>query len=329
MSAGPLSWSELFDELVQRTDARVDHRGWAHCTCPFCGHEPVDSKTGRFKVHFSFSREGSCKCYSCSQSGSLRDMADALGHEQRRPLAPLPPRRVQTPQEPRQWQRSPESYLERYCAHWHRVERWQAYKPLTLDSIARWRLGVGTLPSSPCQHERLIYPVIEAGQIVGLRGRAIQCDCDKWISAGGSTARLWGADLLRPGARVIIAENPVDAMLAMQETPGIIAVAGTAGASTWPDDWTKRIAESQPEAVLHWGDNDLAANPNRETYRREILAWRKAHPGATSWPEPKSPKIVAALVAAGVHAECYVWPDGTPHKADLGWLIEQTLRQAA
>jgi hypothetical protein len=47
-----------------------------------------------------------------------------------------------------------------------------AYKPLSLDSILRWKLGVGILPSSRCEKRRLILPVFDGGRLVAFHGRA-------------------------------------------------------------------------------------------------------------------------------------------------------------
>lgn len=320
----------IFDQLVQKTSARVDRRGEAHIDCPWCGKEAKPKQ-----MHFGFNTKG-CHCFVCGQGGSLWDLAAQLGTaidiSQR---AVSKPQRVQAP---RNWQQQPEWYLDGFCGAWDRIERWQAYKPLTLDTIACWRLGVGRLPSSPCQHKRLIYPLIESTRIVGFRGRAIDCDCDKWISSGGTTAKLWGRDLLARGATVIIAENPVDAMLAMQCESSVIAVAGTAGAATWHDEWSSAIVASRPSRVLVWFDNDLAGNPNAETYRSELIAWQRTmaarvHAGKIkqmpTFPTPNAPKVANSLLSAGVSASCYSWPAGTPAKYDLGALLEATHERMA
>lgn len=333
--------SSTFDALVSATSAHIDRRGEAHIDCPYCGKEAKRGQT-----HASFSPKG-FKCFVCGQSAGLERLAAQLAIPVEH--APRHDRTAPEPPKPRIWQSDPERYLDGFCAAWGRLEAWQSYKPLTIETIARWRLGVGVLPSSPCQHRRLIYPVIEGGQIVGFRGRREKpcrcadecicpCQCDKWISAGGTTARLWGVDLLRPGASVIIAENPVDAMLAMQQDSSIVAVAGTAGASTWRDEWSQAIASSRPAVVLVWYDNDLAGSPNQETYRAELGVWlrtmqqrmeagkiREIPPA----PRPSGPKVVQSLISAGVRASAYEWPAGTAAKADLGGLLADEIRRAA
>lgn len=321
----------LFEELVSSTDAYIDRRGQAHIDCPACGKE-----VKRGQHHFSFSDKGG-HCFVCGYSAGLRQIAEQLGTPTYEPAAEMPRSYTRTAQKPRNWQSRPDMYLDQFCASWDRLERWQAYKPLALETIARWRLGVGVLPSSPCQHRRLIYPIFEAGKIAGFRGRAIDCACDKWISAGGSTARLWGIDLLRPGALLIVCENPVDSMLAMQEEPRAIVVAGTAGAATWRSEWTQAIAQSRPRQVIVWMDNDLAGQPNAATYRSDLARWRaemqhrmevgkiKRLPQA---PEPNGPKIANEMASAGVPVSLYAWPASTPAKADLGWALSQKQKTA-
>jgi hypothetical protein len=319
--------STLFDQLVATTGARVDRHHEAHLDCPWCGKEAKAHQR-----HFAFNARG-CHCFVCGAGGSLQRLAEQLG-------APVDAARRYTqerperPQKARSWQIRPEVYLDAFCGAWDRVERWTSYKPLSLDTIARWRLGVGTLPSSPCQHRRLIYPIVEARQIVGFRGRALGCECDKWISSGGTTARLWGIDLLRAGATIIVAENPVDAMLAMQFEPGVVAVAGTAGAATWHDEWSAAIAASRPERALIWFDNDLAGAANKPTYQLLLKEWQRTmeerlRQGKLKQlprpPRPNAAKVANSLLEAGVITTCYTWPEGTPAKYDLGQLLEDSL----
>lgn len=323
--------ASLFDVLVASSAATIDRRGRAHIDCPFCGKTAKHNQT-----HFSFWQAGryaskaGYKCFVCDAGGGLRALADHL-----RVTTPYVADTTDQPApKPRKWQTQPNYYLERYCWTLDRVTLWQAYKPLSLETISRYRLGVGVLPSSPCQHKRLIYPHMDGDQVRGFRGRAIACDCDKWISCGGTTAWLWGAELLYPGATVIIAENPVDAMLAMQQTPDIVAVAGTAGAATWKPEWTQALVASRPGRVLEWFDNDLAGHPNKRTYEVELARWRRemeqrvaagkiARLPAT--PKPAGPRIVRELQAAGLAASGYQWPAGTPVHFDLGSALIQSL----
>lgn len=304
--------STLFDTLCAQLHAEPDRRGEVWIDCPSCG---------RTNKHFSFSEQHGAHCFGCDYSPSLAQLAAHLAitpDERARPV-----RRAQKPLAPRQWQQRPEFYLDRYCGALDRVTRWQAYKPLSLDSINRFRLGVGRLPASRCEYPRLIVPVFGGGRCVALHGRAyLPQDTDaKWLSAGGSSKQvLFNADALAPGASVIVVENFVDAILAMQVEPSIVAVCG--GGVSWQDDWTAQIAASRPRQVLVWLDNDAAGCPNAETWRAFCAAWRAEHPDREP-PAPRGPRIANDLLAAGVRARCYQWPRDTPPKADIGAALMQ------
>lgn len=300
----------LFDQLVDQLRAQSDHNGEVWIDCPWCGKD---------KKHFSFSERG-YKCFACDEKGKgLHRLAQQLQIADR--PAPRAERR-QEPQAPRQWQQRPEFYLDRYGAAHDRLERWQAYKPLTIDSIARWRLGVGRLPSSRCEHRRLILPVFEAGRVVAFHGRAyLPGDADaKWLTAGGSSKQvLFNLDLVVRGATVVVCENFVDAILAMQVEPSIVAVAG--GGASWQPHWTEQLAERRPSQVLIWLDHDLAGNGSRYHHAELVRLWREKNPQGQHAPEPRGPQIANELIEAGVRASVYEWPRNTPLKADIGWAL--------
>lgn len=298
----------LFDTLCAQLHVEPDRKGECWIACPSCGRE---------KKHFSFSEEHGAHCFGCDFSGSLAQVAELLSIEPDARAGPA--KRAQVAQAPRLWQQRPDYWLDRYCGALDRVERWTAYKPLSLDSIARYRLGVGTLPSSRCQHRRLILPVFDGDQVVAFHGRAyLPQDSDaKWLSAGGSSKQhLFVTGQLRPGCIVAYVENFIDAILMMQVEPGVVAAAG--GGASWRDDWTAQIAACQPRHVLVLLDNDLAGWANAETYAALSAAWRRERPGKPL-PEPRGPKIAGALLAAGVRSvRGPNWPRGTPPKFDIG-----------
>lgn len=160
--------------------------------------------------------------------------------------------------------------------------------------------------------------------------------CPTWYSAGGSKAALWGWDLLDPevagGKNVTVTENPIDAMLVMQVEPSVVAVAVTAGASTWRPEWSLRIARSRPKEVTVWYDNDLAGAPNSETLRAMAKEWRCKHPAIANVPAPNGPKIVAQLRElsaqhGGFQANVFPWPPGTPRHYDMGQYLAEYMRQ--
>jgi predicted RNA-binding Zn-ribbon protein involved in translation (DUF1610 family) len=333
---------ELFAGLCQATGGTLDRRGHVHISCPSCGKEPKRGQT-----HCSFSVRG-WKCFVCGEGGTLWRLAQLLE------ATPIRPTRIhqmaQEPPKPRHWQNNPQAVLDGFLESLDRVEQWQRYKPLTLESISRWKLGVGRLPfvdditgrTYEGKYRRLILPTFADGKLVALEGRAFHPDdtAAKWICATGSSKQaLFNGDLLTPGATVILCENKVDAILAMQETPGIVAVSG--GGVIWREEWTAQIVASRPRRVIVWLDNDLAGQPNAETYPIVLDAWRRrmmearasnphlAHQPFPAPPEPAGPRIATRLLAAGVTTTLYHWPAGTPPKADLGAALMGAMGAAA
>lgn len=306
--------TDLLTTLAARLDAELRRDGRYHADCVFCGKPAM-----KHQKHFSFCEAG-YYCFVCDAKGGLGALAAHLEVPHTNP-SPRP-RPVLAPPRPRHWQTDPR-VLTAIGGALDTVTRWQAYKPLTLDTIARARLGVGVLPASRCAQRRLILPVFECGRLVALHGRAYHADDTdaKWLSAAGSRKDvLYGADGLRPGATVIICENMVDSLLAMQTRPDVVAVAG--GGVSWRDEWTARIARCRPDAVIVWLDNDLAGWPNEATYARLRAAWLRER--GVEPPAPRGPQIGQALLDAGVRrVRGPHWPHHTPAKADLGWALMQ------
>lgn len=319
--------SNLFESLCARLHVEPDRKGEVWIDCPSCG------KGGK---HFSFN-EHTGHCFACDYSASLRAIAELLHIDDAAQNAPRPYQKPQErPARPDQWQRQPERWLDRYGAALDRVERWTRYKPVSLDSIAHFRLGVGKLPlwseRKRCwyeyRHRRLIVPVFDVnGQCAALHGRAYGEDDSgpKWLSATGSNKRvLFNARSLHSSPTVVICENYVDAILVMQREPGVVAVSG--GSANWQDAWTNQIVAARPKHVLILLDNDLAGWGNPETIAALSAQWQIDHPGKKV-PEPRGPKIATALLAAGVRSvRGPNWPAGTPAKWDIG---SDLMRRAA
>ena len=321
----------LFDQLCDQLHAAPDRKGEVWVDCPQCG---------KGQKHFSFN-ETTGHCFACGYSGSLRQIAELFGTVDR--PAPRAERPAPAPR-PDFWQQEPARWLDRYGAALDRLERWQAYKPLTLDSIARYRLGVGKLPlwsadrgqwyEWPCR--RLIVPLWSKGQIVGFYGRAFDPNDHgpKWLGASGTDkSHLFLTGQLTRGCTLVIAENYVDAILAAQQQPDVVGAA--VGGATWRDAWTTQIAAARPTRVVVWLDHDLAGNGSRyhhaellDAWRTGIAARRAANPALAQrpWPqppEPRGPKIANDLLVAGIRASVYAWPKYTPLKDDLGWLLSE------
>ncbi len=319
---------DIYDRLLHHYNVTPDRRGWATVECPVCG----EKRKG--KAAFS---EHVFHCFVCGTTWSLERLAREIGlmegggtpggdfRPHSRP--PRPPRR----EKPRRWFTDPDYWVKRALEHPQRIPAWQSYAPLTVESIARFRLGVGVVPATPCPHLRLVYPYRDeqAGGRWTLRGRIWRCGCDpktmKWLTAGGGHASLWGREFLADlrGRPVVVCESPVDAMLVMQETGDeVVAVAGTAGASTWRDEWTRLITEAHPPHVLVVFDHDLHGNgggSRREEFARE---WFISHPRARRLPVANGPRVANLLREAGVTAWLWEWPGDAPKGADVRWLVK-------
>lgn len=314
--------------------ASLHNGGWYrreyHADCPFCGKE-VKAKQTHFSV-FQKQHEWLFKCHVCGEAGGMGKLAHQLG------VANVAPRTYQRHQEapkPRTWQQNPTHYLTRFCESLDRVDRWQSYKPLTLDSIGRYRLGVGVLPSSRCSYRRLIVPVFDGSTVVAFHGRAfLPDDTDaKWLTSGGSRKDvLYNGQALAPGATVIICENLIDCILAMQQRPDVVAVAsgGVGWTSENGERWLEQIAASRPKQVIVWFDNDLPGQANEPTRHNLERQWRveqarRLAAGAIKSPlpppEPVGPTIANALLKLRQRVHLYQWPRSAPAKADLGWAL--------
>lgn len=300
--------ASLFERLCQRLNARPDRRGEVHVNCPFCGKE---AKRGQ--VHFSFSERGA-KCLVCGESAGLRRLAEVYGLDGAQAWTPPTPR-AEAPR--RTLDRSAD--FARWCDEWARnpraVDAWQKYKPLPEQVIRAHRLGLGRFPkyASQCQHERLMVPLYQDGKVVGIRGRALDCEHDKWLSPAGSKCALYNAEHLgRAAGRVVwIVENPIDALLLELALPDAVAVA-TLGVSMWQEEWTGRIAQARPASVIVAYDNDRPGNGGGETGR---AVWLATHPKDLL---PNGVKLANRLLAAGVRARLFPWPADAPVHMDIG-----------
>lgn len=276
-----------------------------HCDCPFCGKAHKRGHT-----HFSFCEKG-YKCWVCGASGLIEKLAQHVSIDFVTPVV----KTTKQEQKPRQWQKNAQLYLNSFLEVPNRISAWQRYKALTLDSIVQFKLGVGVLPSSRCQHRRLIVPLFENDTIVGFRGRSIDCECSRWLTCGGSKTILYNRDLIETGCSLIICENQIDCILAMQEYDSI-AVCSTAGAGTWREEWTQHIIDAKPSEVYICFDNDIAGTPNEEAYIQAVKQLNG------KLPHPNGPRLANTLKKAGLTVKLHRWQKGTPLKADLGWLIE-------
>ena len=309
-----MSDTPLFNELIKFTNAALDRHLEAHITCPDCGHWSTP-----IKPHCSFSERG-WFCFVCGTSGSLEALALKLGLGERiyRPQI-SPPKEKPTTIPP--WRLHSEILLSRLENHPRRFELWQDYKPLACQTIADHRLGIGRLPGAACPHERLIVPVFWGTQLMGLRGRKIDCDCHaKWLAAPGSPLEslpLYNDEALGRGQVIFILENQVDALLLTQEKSPWIGVA-IYSTSYWKQEWVVRLRWADPEMVIVALDNDLVGNGGG-TRRPEFAAeWKRNHNDRL--PKSRGIYITNELNAAGVKTALFDWGDA-PVKADIGDLL--------
>jgi len=303
----------FFMNLVRKTHAVEDRRHEFHIRCPECGHYSTPRKP-----HCSFNHQG-WKCFVCGSGGSLKQLADLVGlHSDGPYIAPIHIKQeVKTPPS---WLSKAESFVAGYEAHPKRYELWHSYKPVSIETINRMRLGVGVLPkySSQCQHERLIVPVFDGTMCLGLRGRSLGCNCGKWLSSSGTILELlplYNAEALKSGCVVWIVENPVDALLITDNTPYIgVAVYST---SYWRDAWLETLRTAQPEMIIVALDNDLVGLGGANRRDEFIQDWLKTH---KSVPEPRGIRLANLLLQQGLPAKIFDW-GSAPYKADIGSLL--------
>jgi len=313
----------LFDRLVDHFQPSHG-RSWLAIQCPNCGH--VADKSRRATTAMS---ETGWKCHACGEGGDLWNLAERCGLQN----SPAKGSRNDSPASeskkrlPAQWTRNPQAYLDKFLEHPERLQRWQSYKQLSLESISRYRLGYGVLPASKCHHPRLIVPLFHNKQIVGFRGRSVTCQCTKWLSSGGSQNVCVGLAAVRPGDRVALIESEVDRILCQEHDPSVKMLALPFGVASWQDEWTVELKRRQPAHVLIILDNDLAGNPNPEAYQHGVSLWHQkmdamiAAGRIKTKPQPPTPngwKYFKMFRAAGINADRYIWPDGTPYKHDIG-----------
>jgi len=157
------------------------------------------------------------------------------------------------PKPPPSWLADAERYVARYAEHPEAADRWYGYRKLGADVVAARELGYGVLPaySSACSHLRLIVPLRFQGAIVGLHGRATECDCGKWRGASRHPDHkifLYNYETLADchNKQLWIVENPADALLFEQVEQGNACAVATLGVSMWTDEWTRWLVAAAP-----------------------------------------------------------------------------------
>lgn len=294
--------ADLTQTLAHHLNVQPDRRGDYHADCPWCGKEPKRGQT-----HFRFSKSGGF-CHVCQTGAGIVTLVRLiLGNE-----APIVPSRPIAPKPPKiySWQSKAVHLVETFARHPQNLERWAKYRKVPAEIVHTHKLGFGTLPASRCYHPRLIVPVFDGERIVGLRGRAVGCECGKWLSSGGSQYALYNVASLGKRRAVFITENPVDAlMLAAKWSVGAVA---TLGVGIWRDSYTEYLKKAQPIRVVVAYDNDQPGNGGW------LDKWLEDHPRPIM---PHGVKLVSRLRKARLRAELFDWGD-LPYKTDIGDLIQ-------
>jgi hypothetical protein len=308
----------VFGQLNEYNHSEPDQRGERHIQCPKCGHGSSPKKP-----HCSYNKKG-WHCFVCGEGGSLTNLAQLIDMQIDKEYHAPPQKKKEKEKKSPDWMKNPEIYVRQYEEHPLAYELWDEYKLLPRDMIARHRLGVGVLPrySSRCQHQRLIVPVIVGTMIVGLRGRAINCNCGKWLAAEGtviSMMPLYGIDEVLPGSYLWIVENPVDALMITAYSKTQSYGLATYSASYWSDTWTAQLIELKPRIIYIAYDNDLVGNGGAWRRQQMINEWLQ-DPRHKNIPESNGIRRANELVAAGLHVRLFDWMDASP-KSDIGSLL--------
>jgi hypothetical protein len=306
--------AELFSALTTYVNRTPNRKGEVYIPCPQCGKP---------KAHFSFGPRGA-HCFLCGYSPSLSALAEKLGMHDTRPTSA--PAYMPPAPKPRPWQARASELAISFSAAPLAAQKWQAYKPLLVPTIRAHKLGYGVFPgglhhaAGRCDHPRLIVPIFDGEDVIGFRCRAVECQCPKWLSPGGSKLALYNLASVQPAQPVAILENPIDALLCGDHWH--MAAVATFGVSIWNDGYTAALKAAQPSAVIIGFDNDV---PGQTRNPAIIAAW-KTRRRARHLPDDETAflsgiKLATRLRAAGIPAIIYEWPLTAPEKADIGSLF--------
>jgi len=310
----------LLDRIIDFTHAevmRVGGRTEYIIPCPGCGKQST-----KRNIHFSFNERGGY-CFVCGYKCGLTKLAEDVGMKdgasyEAKPYVEKPKRQTEIHD------------FDDLATVYHNAPmvytKWNQYKPITMDLIYKYQLGVGVLPLSSCKHERLVMPIKYNGKVIGFRGRAIDCDCKKWMQSSGLTLDmlpLYNSEHIMPGDAVIIVENAIDAILVSTCSSffgtGKCTGVATFSTSYWKDDWTKILVKAKPAGIVVAYDNDLPGNGGGANREKMIAERKKEH--SDKVPQSRGILLVNKLIAAGLRAMLFWWGD-SPAKSDIGELIK-------
>lgn len=204
--------------------------------CPLC-EEPGVSASASASINIA---EGKWNCLKSEHAVSVTGLVTRLSKDVR-PTA-TPQRTINSvrakqlaPQEPLDDQSKPLSWhVQLIARHQDQIDWASDARGITLDTIKRARLGMSG--------KQWTFPVRQRG--TWLQVKFIEYKDGKRVKSfqtQGARSQLWPAAFLQdePTLPVLLCEGEWDALLADQESDGLyVAVTGTGGAGTPPDDLT-------------------------------------------------------------------------------------------
>jgi hypothetical protein len=317
-SEGGVMRDDLLNQLVYRLRPEPSQDDDYDIVCPHCGKEP---KRGQKHAHMN---EHGYYCFICRGGGGL---ADLLAMLEGKPVWTVPSqwlgRRAAkpVPQRERNWQEEAMALIQSYRRPSDLVDRWQAYKPISADSIARYSLGFGRLPGQ--MRQRLIVPIFQDGAVVALHGRDVSGDPDapKWICAAGSLRLAWGLEELGTGSEIWIGENFVDRLLMLERLGHRYTCMALGGVRLLYAEEIDALRAARPKRIVICLDNDLVGQPSARLRTQLEEEWRQNHPDAKKIPDAFGPRICNQLRALNLPAFLFPWPNYAPPKADIGWVL--------
>lgn len=266
---------QLYALLVARIATKEQSRGLRVQAlveyCPFCGADNDKHLRASFGRIFDGGGYG-FHCFACGRSCSLYHLAHLTGVTEYSGDVPFVTKRKpdKEPEYP-SWFGGRDSLQHGYTNNADLAAAWGHYKGITPDMAKRYGLGYGVLPGdygnrNKCPHNRLITPILDnSGRVAWFRGRAIDCDCGKWLAAplrdfsmAGIGVALPQSQYSRRGGAFFVVENYTDA--AIINSGAKYSAVATLSTSYWLPQWTNQLFTLNPDVVYVAFDNDLAGN---------------------------------------------------------------------
>ncbi len=270
--------STTLDELIDTLGAEYRRDGEYHADCPYCGKP---AKRGH--THFSF-YEGGFNCFYCGNNGSLSALSEYVGLGL--VVEWTAPRKPEKDNTPLSEKIDIAAFVE--SAHNHRkaYEQLHKVKPyIGQETFERFKFGYGQLPNQ--KTPRIIIPLVENGEYVGLRGR-VSPDFipsqymlengytpDKYMFAKGSKTPFFNIDNVDGSQLIIITENNLDsaALSDLYHTINGLActsISPSTGAATKPKKNRRVLDRLRDKHIILWFDNDSAGQLATQNWERAL-----------------------------------------------------------